>query len=62
MVRIIAMTIFLSGCGSWSDTETSPREWDCHAICEGCEKCIVDCNMTGKSEDTRILEIEDPSD
>jgi hypothetical protein len=61
MVRIMAMTLLLSGCASWSDTETSPREWDCYALCEGCEKCIFDCNMKGQGEDRRALEVDDGS-
>jgi len=59
-VRIVLMTILLSGCGSFSDRDLSPRSWDCNAICDGCERCTVNCNMTGQGEDTRIFEIDEP--
>jgi nitrous oxide reductase accessory protein NosL len=60
-LRIVLMTILLAGCGSFSDTELSPRQWECNAICEGCERCIVDCNVTGQGEEIRELKVDQPN-
>ena len=51
--------IILSGC-QLADKKTTPRTFDCHAICEGCERCEVICESTGQGVQDDSINLKGP--
>ena len=57
-MKYLLLILMLSGCASLTD-ESSPREYNCNAICEGCKRCEVECQAVGagtKTSDVKLGE------
>ena len=52
----IVILMSLKGCTTIADKAT-PREFECNAICEGCEKCEVECSALGQGTDSKQIEV-----
>ena len=51
-VWCVVIVMSIKGCAVARD-QTTPRTYDCMAICEGCDKCEIDCSVTGQSIDAK---------
>ena len=55
-MKYLLLILMLSGCAALTD-EATPREYNCNAICEGCTRCEVDCDVVGQGTSTRDIKI-----
>ena len=53
----LAILPVITACG-WSETKEVPGYFDCNAICEGCEKCEIECHLTEKAEESKSLDLD----
>jgi hypothetical protein len=62
LIKIIAVTLLLllllllTGCMAARDTVT-PWKTTCDAICDGCERCEINCVNQGQGKDIKEIEL-----
>ena len=56
VVWCVVIVMSIKGCAAIKD-EVTPREFDCVAVCEGCERCELDCSVIGQGADIKEFEM-----